>query len=232
MSKQLISTFFTDNSIDNWNFNNFCSFFYTKKPNASKSEALFKYKNDLEYICRSKLMNQALRARAGQLLNEMKKNKRKTNKDEPIITFNNQGSAFNNNGIVNGDVIVGSSKADVVKKQKFNHVEDANSWQVENEEDLWDAWRQFMDCCSCHDFCPEKYHIIECGYSIQCKPNIPQQLYDHLDVNAETIKNPFKQHVKYSFTVLDTLKNLPEKWKEARKLLFLMAMKMTMTMKT
>lgn len=56
---------------------------------------------------------------------------------------------------------------------------------------------------------PEKYHIIECGYSIQCKPNIPQQLYDHLDVNAEVIKNPFKQLVKYSFTVLDTLKNLP-----------------------
>ncbi|KAG1448005.1 hypothetical protein G6F46_011182 [Rhizopus delemar] len=152
-------------------------------------------------------------ARAMQLLNEMKKNKRKANKDESIITFNNQGPAFNNNVIINGDVIVENG----VKKQKFNHVEDANSWQVENEEDFWDVWRQFMDCCCCHDFCPEKYHIIECGYSIQCKPNVPQQLYDRLNVNAAIIKNPFKQHAKYSFAVLDTLKNLLEKWKEARK---------------
>ncbi|KAI8077271.1 uncharacterized protein B0P05DRAFT_471261, partial [Gilbertella persicaria] len=98
-----------------------------------------------------------------------------------------------------------------------DHVEDADSWQVESEEDLWDAWRQFLKCCCCHDFCPEKYHVIECGYSIKCKPSIPQQLYDHLDTATVTINSPFKQHPEYSLAVLEALKPLPKNWKAARK---------------
>ncbi|KAF7725434.1 hypothetical protein EC973_009608 [Apophysomyces ossiformis] len=40
------------------------------------------------------------------------------------------------------------------------------TWAIDDEDDFWEAL--------------EKHHIIECGYSIECKPHIPPELYQHL----------------------------------------------------
>ncbi|KAI8077303.1 uncharacterized protein B0P05DRAFT_638008 [Gilbertella persicaria] len=161
---------------------------------------MFKFKNDLENICQSESMDRTSRRRAGQLISSMKANKRKNNDALPSTVFSNQGSALSNNGTIIVNVISGAKEVDGSKRQKVDHVEDADSWQVESEEDLWDAWRQFLKCCCCcHDFC------------------IPQQLYDHLDTATVAINNLFKQHPEYSLAVLEALKPLPKNWKAARK---------------
>ncbi|KAI8375757.1 hypothetical protein EDC96DRAFT_306210 [Choanephora cucurbitarum] len=217
MSKQTFSTFFTDNLIKDWDFNNFYSYLLIKDATVSESQAIDEYKNNLERICQSSSMTRESRSRAGQILSSLKKNKRKTSTPKSTVIINNYGQTVNNknvSGTMSVNVYAGQEEA---KKQKINHVEDANSWKIDDEEDLWDAWRQFMECCCCHDFCLEKYHVIECGYSIKCKPMVTQQLLNHLDIGYTTIASPFKQYETYSFSVLEALKKLPKSCQGARK---------------
>lgn len=52
--------------------------------------------------------------------------------------------------------------------------------RIKNENDVWQSWKGHLESCKCHDFCLGKYHSIECGYSIKCKPSYDENLYNHL----------------------------------------------------
>lgn len=83
-------------------------------------------------------------------------------------------------------------------------------WQINNESDFWDAWGQYMDICECHQFCLERYHVIQCGYSIKCQPHIPQELYDQLGTDSQIITSPFKTNQQYTTHVLNAFKNMTD----------------------
>ncbi|KAG0973467.1 hypothetical protein G6F29_012823 [Rhizopus arrhizus] len=93
------------------------------------------------------------------------------------------------------------------KKQKFDHVNDESStWNINDQEDIWEAIRQHLKASISHDFCLESYHIIKCGYSIKCNPSIPTELLDHVQVENYTISTPFQTHSKYTTDVLKVMK--------------------------
>lgn len=50
----------------------------------------------------------------------------------------------------------------------------------------------------------EKFFIIECGYSIRCHPNYPEQLYDQLNIGAtNSVKSIFITFADYTKLVLE-----------------------------
>lgn len=77
-----------------------------------------------------------------------------------------------------------------------------------------DAWRQYLSASSDkHEYCLEKYHIIECGYSIKCNPKIPEELYNQIGLSEECIvESPFISCFSYCSKILDYMKT--RTWKE------------------
>jgi hypothetical protein len=58
-----------------------------------------------------------------------------------------------------------------------------------------------------HEYCLEKYHVIECGYSIKCNPKIPEELYSQISLPKEyVIESPLISCVKHSNKVLNYMK--------------------------
>ncbi|KAI8085973.1 uncharacterized protein B0P05DRAFT_585477 [Gilbertella persicaria] len=173
-------------------------------------------------------MDRTSRRRAGQLISSMKANKRKNNDALPSTVFSNQGSALSNSGTIIVNVISGA-KEDDIKMIILFYITGLTLKKYMNPKDrrliMWKTLtagklkvKKIYGMLGVITFMsPEKYHVIECGYSIKCKPSIPQQLYDHLDTATVTINNPFKQHPEYSLAVLEALKPLPKNWKAARK---------------
>jgi hypothetical protein len=106
-----------------------------------------------------------------------------------------------------GDVINNDDSELSSKKQKFDHVNDESStWNINDQEDIWEAIRQHLNASISHDFCLESYHIIKCGYSIKCNPSIPTELLDHVQVENYTISTPFQTYSKYTADVLKVMK--------------------------
>jgi hypothetical protein len=88
---------------------------------------------------------------------------------------------------------------------------------VENEDDFWNAWRQYLDLNKDrHEFCLEQYHVIECGYSIQCHPHIPQELIDHLGVEGK-VDSPFALLPGFTGLILEQLSLVENDWKKVEK---------------
>ncbi len=55
----------------------------------------------------------------------------------------------------------------------------------------------------------EKYHVLECGYSIKCKPYFPEVLYEVLEDNkSDVIVSPFKSYIVYLRRVLLSLSSV------------------------
>lgn len=55
----------------------------------------------------------------------------------------------------------------------------------------------------------EKYHVIEYGYSIKCKPSYDQDLYNHIgNKEEETVDSPFAKFNTYSANILHCLKEV------------------------
>lgn len=48
----------------------------------------------------------------------------------------------------------------------------------------------------------EQYHIIECGYSIKCNPNVREELYFHVSTSNHSVTTPFKAYTEYTGDVL------------------------------
>lgn len=100
------------------------------------------------------------------------------------------------------------------KKQKVDHIDESKPWEIENLEDLLDTWRQYLNASSNkHGYCLERYHIIECGYSIKCNPKIPEELYNQIGLPDKcTVESPFISCFKYCSKILDYMKS--RAWKE------------------
>ncbi|RCH83248.1 hypothetical protein CU098_007420, partial [Rhizopus stolonifer] len=94
------------------------------------------------------------------------------------------------------------------------HTDESKSWEFENLEDLLDAWLQYLSASSDkHKYCLEKYHIIECGYSIKCNPKIPEELYNQIGLSEKcTVESPFISCFSYCSKILDYMKT--RAWKE------------------
>lgn len=81
-------------------------------------------------------------------------------------------------------------------------------------DDLLDAWRQYLsETGNKHEYCIEKYRVIECDYLIKYNPSIPEELYSQIGLPKEcTIESPFISCIKYPSKVLDYIK--AKNWKE------------------
>ncbi|RCH99423.1 hypothetical protein CU097_015346 [Rhizopus azygosporus] len=98
-------------------------------------------------------------------------------------------------------------------KQKVDHTDESTSWDIESLEDLLDAWHQYLnESSNKHEYCLEKHHVIECGYSIKRNPTIPEEVYNQVGLSKEcTIENPLISCIKFSSKVLDYMK--AKSWK-------------------
>lgn len=106
------------------------------------------------------------------------------------------GDIFNNND---------PSRAD--KRQKVDHVNDKSStWNIDKQEDVWEAVRQYLKASITHDFYLKKYHIIKCGYSIKCDPFIPDELWAYFKDDYYAISTPFQTYSQYTTSVLAVMK--------------------------
>lgn len=112
----------------------------------------------------------------------------------------------NNGTMVYGDMTINHQGGNPAKKQKIDHVDDdLSTWDIDNDEDIWDAIRQYLDSCACQEFCLERYHIIECGYSIKCDPNVPEELYFHVSTSDHSVTTPFRACNKYTSDILTAM---------------------------
>ncbi|KAI7906702.1 uncharacterized protein BX663DRAFT_497367 [Cokeromyces recurvatus] len=81
-----------------------------------------------------------------------------------------------------------------------------------DDDNFWSSWQEYFDECECHKYCPEKYHIIECGYTIQCKPSYDIDLYEQLGNNKhQVVKSPFMDFGAYTTKFIQELKNRNER---------------------
>lgn len=59
-------------------------------------------------------------------------------------------------------------------------------------------------------FCLEKYHIIECGYSIKCNPRVPEELMQFVNTDNHTITTPFKGCIEYTNVVISAMRTVSQ----------------------
>ncbi|KAI8642290.1 hypothetical protein BD408DRAFT_344550, partial [Parasitella parasitica] len=86
---------------------------------------------------------------------------------------------------------------------KISNINQDGCWTINSDEEFWDSWREYLEGCDCHEFCLEKDHVIECGYTIKCKPSYDQDLYHQLgDYTTQLVKSPFMTHSSYPSQVI------------------------------
>lgn len=51
----------------------------------------------------------------------------------------------------------------------------------------------------------EKLHVIKCGYSTECNPHVPEELYDHLGISQHSVESPFMSCPEYVQAVFDAV---------------------------
>jgi hypothetical protein len=91
-----------------------------------------------------------------------------------------------------------------VRKKKVDHFSDS-CWNINDQEDAWEAWDQYLDSNISHDFCLEKYHVIECGYSIKCNLRVPEELLQFVNTDNHTITTPCTPFSKSKVAFLQSL---------------------------
>ncbi|RCH81236.1 hypothetical protein CU098_004429 [Rhizopus stolonifer] len=154
-----------------------------------------KYQDNLKKIISNKEVPVRIKGKAGVLKENIKKNN-KDKKDKSPATYNLRIQT--NNGTVFGDIINNNSSRRGPKKQKVDHIEE--------QEDVWEAVRQYLEASTTHDFCLEKYHIIKCGYLIKCDPSLPNELWAYFNNNDHTIATPFQTYSQYTASVLTIMR--------------------------
>ncbi|KAI9336596.1 hypothetical protein BD770DRAFT_332074, partial [Pilaira anomala] len=82
-------------------------------------------------------------------------------------------------------------------------------WNINCDDDFWKSWKEYLEDCDCHDFCLEKLHIIECGYTIKCKPSYDEDLYQQLGHDTKRIiKSPFVTHNTCTTQIIQSLQGV------------------------
>ncbi|PHZ12696.1 uncharacterized protein RHIMIDRAFT_283038 [Rhizopus microsporus ATCC 52813] len=199
-------SFFDQHTLENWTLENYYHFYKRKiSPSRNYNTILRYYSQDIEIIRTNKNVDEGVRRATTALknsVNEFKKGKSKAQTVNNNVDTN-YGIVV---GVMNDPLSSGDSKLPDVRQT--NHLEETVQWQIEDEEDIWDAWRQFLQTCNCYGFCLEKYHIIECGYSIKCSPSWSDQLLDHLGVDDHSVESAFKRCSKYAIAALLITKDI------------------------
>ncbi|CAO3695165.1 unnamed protein product [Rhizopus microsporus] len=203
-----IDEFFYINPAVDWGFENYSRWYTEKNKKAKINTIIEDYKDSLFKIKNYSTLNDDIISYAGDLSNNLNNDKKR--KGNQIVNIGtNSGVAINN-----GSVVINNYESSSNKKQKVDHTDESKSWEIENLEDLLDAWRQYLSASGDkHEYCLEKYHIIECGYSIKCNPKISEELYNQIGLSGEcTVESPFISCFSYCSKILDYMKT--RAWKE------------------
>ncbi|KAG1168488.1 hypothetical protein G6F70_009090 [Rhizopus microsporus] len=177
-----VPDFFCDNRVLDWNFELFNAAYLSNQRGLNINEILDLYRQSIKKIMSNNGVPNAVKSIAGHLLKDF-------------------------THLVVQSMVVSILTVVTKEVEMINHLQES-CWQINNESDFWDAWGQYMDICECHQFCLERYHVIQCGYSIKCQPHIPQELYDQLGTDSQIITSPFKTNQQYTTHVLNAFKNM------------------------
>lgn len=189
-----VDDFFRATRAEEWQLENYVRWCQAKEENPKLNSIVQKYTANLLKIRNCKEVDKALQSYVGRLIKKLDIEGK--NKENEIINIG--GVAVNN-----GNVTINN----YYKKQKVDHTAEMDSWAVDSEEDVLDAWSQYLEKESHkHAYCLENYHVIECGYSIKCNPGIPQELYDHMGVSGSGVgESPFMSST-YVAKILEVMK--------------------------
>ncbi|CAO3700082.1 unnamed protein product [Rhizopus stolonifer] len=161
------------------------------------------YQDNLKKIINNQDVPINIKGKAGILKKNTKESATEKNNSQNIYNVNIK----TNHGTVYGDIFNNNNPSRDDKRQKVDHVNDKSStWNINSQEDVWEAVRQYLKASITHDFCLEKYHIIKCGYSIKCDPSIPDELWAYFKDANYTISIPFQTYSQYTTSVLAVMK--------------------------
>lgn len=79
--------------------------------------------------------------------------------------------------------------------------------EINSQEDIWACWQQHLENDTLHEYSLERLGIIQCGSSLQCNPNYPQELYDLLVFDNTRLDNPINNHHQIFDEIFDTADN-------------------------
>ncbi|PHZ13654.1 uncharacterized protein RHIMIDRAFT_305694 [Rhizopus microsporus ATCC 52813] len=190
-----IPNYFKVNDISLWSLDDYCNQLGEDMKGAPLSAHERMYIDYLNLIKSDENLPRIIKSKIGALIKGKEKNHETKNRSinqvdntESRIVLNINNS--NNTSI--GNCII-SNHEDIC-------------WQINDQEDVWSAWKQYLESHSGHEYCLEKAHVIECGYSISCKPHYPEDLYQLFgDNKQQVIKSPFKKCSLFSSAMLQAL---------------------------
>ncbi|CEI89494.1 hypothetical protein RMCBS344292_03849 [Rhizopus microsporus] len=198
-----VSAFFSNHNVNEWTFEKYKEFCLHDNPRMQINTILAYYHDNLEKIINNKDVPINIKGKAGVLKRNTKESATEKSKSKNTYNVNIK----TNHGTVYGDVFNYNDSSREDKRQKVDHVNDKSStWNIDNQEDVWEAVRQYLKKSIAHDFCLEKYHIIKCGYSIKCDPSIPDELWAYFKDDNYTISTPFQTCSQYTTSVLTVMK--------------------------
>ncbi|KAI8376792.1 hypothetical protein BD560DRAFT_391506 [Blakeslea trispora] len=198
-----ISTFFEEFPFSEWNVNSYYNYLLRDKK-VKRATAKNAFIDDIKKLLASKAAPALVNTNLGHLVQDTAA-ATKTKETNTIINNTGVFVSSNSNSTINVNC---HSQPEPIKKRKM----DDECWTISSNEEFWESWKEYMEECQCHDFCLEHYHIIECGYTIKCKPNYNEDLYDQLGDNTrQTGKSPFKKHNSYSLKLLQSLQEGKER---------------------
>ncbi|OBZ85223.1 hypothetical protein A0J61_06719 [Choanephora cucurbitarum] len=198
-----VSAFFSNHNVNEWTFEKYKEFCLHDNPTTQMNSIITHYQDNLIKIINNKDVPINIKGKAGNLRASIKG--KATEKHSPQNVYN--VNIKTNHGTIYGDVFNNNDPYRSDKRQKTDHINDKSSdWKINKQEDVWEAVRQYLEASITHDFCLEKSHIIQCGYSIKCDPSIPDELWAYFKDDEYTISTPFQSCSRYTTSVLSAMK--------------------------
>ncbi|KAG1457852.1 hypothetical protein G6F46_006691 [Rhizopus delemar] len=197
-----VPEFFSRYTLSEWTLKGYEDYCLSENLNITHNCIIKQYREGLQKIVANEDIPINIKGKVGELLKNYKGSARRTKSTGTSYKVNIE----TNNGTVFGDVTINNNVSSTAsKKQKIDHLSDG-CWNINDQEDVWEAWGQYLDSNISHDFCLEKYHIIECGYSIKCNPRVPEELMQFVNTDNHTITTPFKGCTEYTSVVISAMR--------------------------
>ncbi|KAI8140979.1 hypothetical protein BJV82DRAFT_184486 [Fennellomyces sp. T-0311] len=77
-----------------------------------------------------------------------------------------------------------------------------DTWDLHTETEFWCDWMMLIESNQVlHNFDLQRYHVIECGYKIKCRPNIDEDLYNRLGLlkHKTNVNKENRDYIKACF---------------------------------
>ncbi|EIE84400.1 hypothetical protein RO3G_09110 [Rhizopus delemar RA 99-880] len=201
-----VPEFFSRYTLSEWTLKGYEDYCLSENLNITHNCIIKQYREGLQKIVANEDIPINIKGKVGELLKNYKGSARRTKSTGTSYKVNIE----TNNGTVFGDVTINNNVSSTAsKKQKIDHLSDG-CWNINDQEDVWEAWGQYLDSNISHDFCLEKYHIIECGYSIKCNPRVPEELMQFVNTDNHTITTPFKGCTEYTSVVISAMRTVSQ----------------------